>query len=60
MGHSFFNVAANQCYLALGRRSRKQEIASVLFGGRLPFILRPAGDSEWMLVGDAYSHHKFL
>jgi hypothetical protein len=28
----------------------------VLFGGHLPFVLRPWG-KEWLLVGDTYLHH---
>ncbi|GFF37931.1 heterokaryon incompatibility protein 6, OR allele [Aspergillus udagawae] len=31
----------------------------VLFGGSLPFILRPLG-REWLLIGDTYLHHDWI
>jgi hypothetical protein len=43
-------------YMKMGRAQEGDEIW-VLFGGNVPFILRPIpGSSEYTLVGDCYLH----
>ena len=47
-------------YLGLGPNVMRQgDMVAVLFGGHMPFILRPV-QNDWLLVGDTYMHSSDL
>jgi hypothetical protein len=44
-------------HLGLGPKAMKEgDIVTVLFGGNIPFVLRPVGDEHYRLVGECYFH----
>ena len=44
-------------YYVLGPKTTEPgDIVCVLYGGKLPFILRPWGESHYLLVGECYVH----
>lgn len=44
-------------HLGLGPESMQEgDIVTVLFGGNVPYILRPVGDDHYRLVGECYFH----
>jgi hypothetical protein len=55
-GRRFF--VTEQGMLGLGPRTMKEgDIIAVLFGGSVPFVLRPVKEGRhWRLVGDCYVH----
>ena len=40
----------------LPSETRVRDVAAVLFGGWVPFVLRPLGGDEYELVGHCYIH----
>ncbi|XP_014551279.1 hypothetical protein COCVIDRAFT_113339 [Bipolaris victoriae FI3] len=43
--------------LGLGPKwTKKGDVVSVLFGSGLPYILRPKGNTQFMLLGESYTH----
>ena len=34
----------------------KGDVVCVLFGGKMPFVLRPWNDGKFLLVGECYVH----
>jgi hypothetical protein len=51
-----FCITQNNALACVPKGSRKGDIICVLFGGEVPYVLRPTGSGFYQVVGECYVH----